>query len=110
VGGPEALTPPEVARLLGDELGRPVVYRQITPREFGERMHDVFKDVSGLDRDTFVDNLERHYLFKNEANPFLVPMERVLARIPVALTPMREWLRLQDWSLDRSDAVGSVSG
>jgi uncharacterized protein YbjT (DUF2867 family) len=46
VGGPETLTPPEVAQLLSEALQRPVVYRQISPREFGERMYDVFKDVS----------------------------------------------------------------
>jgi uncharacterized protein YbjT (DUF2867 family) len=110
VGGPETLRPTEVARLLSDVLGRPVVYRQITPREFGERMYDVFADVSGLDRETYISMLERHYLYKNETNPFLVDMAAVLERMPIELTPMREWLALQDWSLDAREAVGSVSG
>jgi uncharacterized protein YbjT (DUF2867 family) len=110
VGGPETLRPTEVAELLGEVLGRPIVYRQITPREFGERMYDVFADVSGLDRETYVSMLERHYLFKNEANPFLVDMAPVLARIPIELTPMREWLPLQDWSPAAREVVGSVSG
>jgi uncharacterized protein YbjT (DUF2867 family) len=110
VGGPETLRPTQVAALLGEVLGRPIVYRQITPREFGERMYEVFADVSGLDRDTYVSTLERHYLFKNETNPFRVDMEPVLERIPLRLTPMREWLRLQDWSLEAREVVGSVSG
>lgn len=110
VGGPEALRPTQVAALLGDVLGKPIVYRQIMPREFGERMHEVFKDVSGLDRETFVSSLEKHYLFKNEANPFLVDMRPVLERIPIELTPMREWLQLQDWSAVTHEVVGSVSG
>jgi uncharacterized protein YbjT (DUF2867 family) len=110
VGGPEALRPIEVARLLSQVLGKPVVYRQITPREFGERMYEVFGDVSGLDRKTYVSTLERHYLFKNETNPFHVDMAPVLERIPVELTPMRRWLRLQDWSPGRHEVVGSVSG
>jgi nucleoside-diphosphate-sugar epimerase len=110
VGGPEALRPPDVADLLSDVLGRPIVYRQITPREFGERLYDVFKDVSGLDRETYASNLERHYLFKNQTNPFLVDMRPVLDRIPIVLTPMREWLRLQDWSRSPRSVVGSVSG
>ena len=110
VGGPETLRPTEVARLLGDVLGRPVVYRQITPREFGERMYEVFKDVSGLDRETYVSDLEKHYLFKNETNPFRVDMGPVLERIPIRLTPMREWLPQQDWHAGQREPVGSVSG
>jgi uncharacterized protein YbjT (DUF2867 family) len=110
VGGPETLRPKEVAALLSEVLGKPVVYRQITPREFGERMYDVFAEVSGLDRETYVSALERHYEFKNETNPFLVDMAPVLERIPLELTPMREWLRLQDWSLEGREVVGSVSG
>ena len=110
VGGPETLRPTEVARMLGETLGRPVVYRQITPREFGERMYEVFKHVSGLDRETYVSDLEKHYLFKNETNPFLVDMGPVLERIPIRLTPMREWLPQQDWLAEQREVVGSVSG
>jgi uncharacterized protein YbjT (DUF2867 family) len=110
VGGPETLRPTEVARLLGETFGRPIVYRQITPKEFGERMYDVFKDVSGLDRETYVSDLEKHYLFKNETNPFLVDMQAVLERIPIRLTPMRDWLRQQDWIGEQRRLVGSVSG
>lgn len=110
VGGPETLRPTEVAELLGETLGRPIVYRQITPREFGERMYEVFKDVSGLDRETYVSDLEKHYLFKNETNPFFVDMRPVLERISIRLTPMREWLPQQDWRADQRELVGSVSG
>jgi uncharacterized protein YbjT (DUF2867 family) len=110
VGGPETLRPPDVAQLLSEILGRPIVYRQITPREFGERMYDVFKEVSGLDRETYVSNLERHYVFKNDTNPFRVDMRPVLERIPIRLTPMREWLRRQNWLAERTEPVGSVSG
>lgn len=110
VGGPETLTPPQVAALLGEVLERPVVYRRISPREFGERMYEVFRDVSGLDRETYVSALERHYLFKNETNPFRVDTAPVLERLPLELTPMRDWLRQQDWSPAAHDVVGSVSG
>jgi hypothetical protein len=110
VGGPEILRPPEVAELLSETLQRPIVYRQITPREFGERMYEVFKSVSGLDRETYVSNLEQHYLFKNETNPFRVDMQPVLERIPMRLTPMREWLQRQPWFAEQREPVGSVSG
>ena len=109
VGGPEALRPTQVAQMLGEVLGRPVTYERITPRAFGERMYEIFKDVSGQDRETYVSSLEKHYLYKNETNPFFVPMEDMLRRLPVKLTPMRDWLRQQDWSLS-AEMVGSVSG
>ena len=110
VGGPETLRPEHVAQLLSEVLGRPITYQQLTPREFGERLYDIFKSVSGQDRETYVSSLEKHYLFKNDANPFLVPMEDTLRRLPVDLTPMRDWLRQQDWTTEIDSAIRTVSG
>jgi uncharacterized protein YbjT (DUF2867 family) len=110
VGGPETLRPPEVAELLAAQLGRPIAYRRITPREFGQRMYGIFKDVSGLDEETYVSNLEQHYLFKNQANPFKVPMAELSTRFGFRPTPMREWLAMQDWSQGDDELIGSVSG
>ena len=110
VGGPETLRPGEVAELLGAQLGRPIRYRRITPREFGQRMYAIFKDVSGLDEETYVSNLEQHYLFKNEANPFKVPMAELTTRFGFRPTPMREWMRDQDWTPGDDESIGSVSG
>ena len=109
IGGPEILRPGDVAAILADVLGRPVVYRQITPRQFGERMYDIFQSVTDLDRETYVGNLEKHYAFKNATNPFYVPMHDMLQRVPIELTPMREWVARQNWSLEPSEIVGSVS-
>lgn len=109
VGGPETLRPADVAALLSEQLGREIVYRRITPREFGERMYEIFRDVSGLDRETYVSNLEEHYLFKNKANPFLVPMDDMIERFGVRPTPMKEWMAAQDWSAS-DERIGSVSG
>ena len=109
VGGPEALTPPQVCAMLSDVLQRPVRYQRISPRAFGERLYSLFAEVIGPGRETYVSDLEQHYLFKNEANPFKVPMDRGQAQLGIAMTPMREWLARQDWS-GRRDAVGSVSG
>lgn len=110
VGGPQALRPTDVAALLSETLDRPVSYRQITPREFGERMYGLFHDVSGLDEETYVSTLEQHYVFKNAANPFFVPMDALLARLPIELTSMSAWLGQQDWSNEFAEPVGSVSG
>ena len=73
-------------------------------------MYEVFKDVCGTSREEYVSSLEKHYQFKNVANPFLVPMEEMMKRLPVRPTPMREWLRQQDWSENPKDEIGSVSG
>ncbi len=110
VGGPEALMPTQVAVLLAERLGRPIHYRQITPREFGERMADIFVGVSGQARETFASNLEKHYLFKNETNPFLVDHAEAIRKLPIEATTMREWLKAQDWSESADEHINSVSG
>lgn len=110
VGGPETLMPTQVATLLGETLGRPIAYRQITPREFGERMADIFLSVSGQNRETYVSNLEKHYLFKNETNPFLVDHAEAIRKLPIKATTMREWLKQQDWSEAADEQINSVSG
>ena len=92
VGGPETLRPTEVARLLGDVLGRPVVYRQMRRGSSASGCTGV-QDVSGSTGRRTCRDLEKHYLFKNETNPFRVDMGPVLERIPIRLTPMRSGCR-----------------
>ena len=110
VGGPEALMPGQVAEMLGEVLGRKIVYRLITPREFGERMYDIFGAVSAQTREEYVAALEKHYLYKNDTNPFLVDNARTMAVLPIAQTRMRDWLAQQDWSEEADEGIGSVSG
>ena len=109
VGGPEALRPTEVASILGELLGRPIEYRRLTPREFGERMYDIFAPTTDLDRETYVSQLEKHYQFKNTANPFKVQPTESVARLGVRPRSLREWGGAQDWSLT-DQGVGSISG
>ena len=109
VGGPEVLRPTQVTALLEEVLGFPVRYRRLTPREFGEVMHQLFEGVSEQSEDKYVSELEKHYEFKNATNPFHVPMEATAARLGMRFTPMREWLATQDWS-SQPAAVGSISG
>ncbi|ATE65634.1 SDR family oxidoreductase [Rhizorhabdus dicambivorans] len=109
VGGPETLTPPQVCALLSERLGRPIRYERITARQFGERLYGLFRDVLGPGAETYVADMEQHYLFKNATNPFLVPMEAMQARLGIRMTPMRDWLARQDWT-DAREPVGSVSG
>jgi uncharacterized protein YjcR len=62
-----------------------------------------------VDRETYVSNLQRHYEFKNETNPFFVPMHDVIERFGIAPTTMDQWLAVQDWS-SADEPIGSVSG
>jgi uncharacterized protein YbjT (DUF2867 family) len=110
IGGPEAIRPARVAELLGRQLGRTVRYRRLTPREFGERMYDVFASTTDVDRDTYVSDLERHYEFKNATNPFLVPMDETIARFSIRPESLADWCARQSWTAHDDESIGSVSG
>lgn len=110
VGGPEDLRPTDVAARLAVAVGRPVEYRRLTPREFGERMYEVFEATTDQDRETYVSSLERHYEFKNVANPFKVDSSDIAALLGVEREPMSDWIKRQEWTDEGSALIGSVSG
>lgn len=109
VGGPEALTPPEVAVRLARVLGRSVAYERVTEREFGRRLASIFGTTMGMPPEQLVDDLEAHYVFKNAANPFEVAEVHPLVQ-GLRPEPMSDWLARQDWSPDGGAAPGSLSG
>jgi uncharacterized protein YbjT (DUF2867 family) len=106
IGGPEVVRPAQVAEILGHCLGRPIRY---SPREFGERMYDVFATSTDVDRDTYVSDLEAHYTFKNVANPFRVEMGATSARFSIRPESLSTWCARQRWD-DDDELIGSVSG
>ncbi len=111
IGGPEQLRPQDVADLLSEAVGTDIAFRYITPRDFADRMFDIFADVCGVSREEYVRDLVQHYEFKNESNPFRLTMADVMARVPIRLTSMREWLARQDWTTSaEAEPIGSVSG
>jgi uncharacterized protein YbjT (DUF2867 family) len=99
IGGPEALRPEEIASTLSEALGKTITFEYVTPRHYGELMHDLFADVSPLDRESYATALDDFYIFNNKANgrPFQVDMKPVLERIPIQLTSLAEWAKTQDW-------------
>lgn len=109
IGGPETLTPPDVAARLGVVLGRTVVYERVSEREFGRRLAAIFGTTMGLPPEQLVDDLEAHYVFKNAANPFEVTEAHPLVR-ELSAEPMSRWLTRQDWSPDGGATPGSLSG
>jgi len=101
IGGPQALRPREVASVLSDALGKTIRFEYITPRQYGELMYDVFRDISPLSLEEYASALEQFYIYNNETKgrAFLVDMKPVLERIPIELTPLAKWAKQQDWVL-----------
>jgi uncharacterized protein YbjT (DUF2867 family) len=101
IGGPQALLPDEIASTLSDALGKTISFEYITPRHYGELMHDLFGAVSPLDRESYAATLDDFYSYNNQTNgrSFLVDMEPVLKRIPIELTSFAQWAKEQDWIL-----------
>jgi hypothetical protein len=101
IGGPEALSPDEVAATLSQAIGKTIRFEYITPRHYGELMYDLFSDVSPLSREEYATALEGFYVYNNDTHgrAFLVDMAPVLERIPIKLTPLYEWAEMQDWEL-----------
>jgi uncharacterized protein YbjT (DUF2867 family) len=49
IGGPEELTGPEVAAMMGQALNRPVTYVKLAPAEFGAALNAVMGEPNGSD-------------------------------------------------------------
>ncbi|MCX2978626.1 SDR family oxidoreductase [Candidatus Marimicrobium litorale] len=108
VGGPQALSPLDIAEALSQAIGKPIRYQYITPRKYGELMYDLFKHVSSLSREDYASALDAFYIYNNEQDglPFQVDMAPVLRRIPVKLTPFSDWAKQQDWTLRKAGPSG----
>ena len=111
IGGPQTLTPPQVADILSEAMGAEISYEYQTPRDFGYYVHSLMGASTGLDRDTYAAYFANFYDFNNDApqKPFLYDVAPLLEQVPLRLETFREWAQRQDWtSLD--DAVGSTTG
>jgi uncharacterized protein YbjT (DUF2867 family) len=111
IGGPETLTPPQVAAILSEAMEVSISYEYQTPRDFGYYVHSLMGASTGLDRETYAAYFANFYDFNNDApqKPFLYDVRPLLEQVPLRLETFRDWARRQDWtSLD--DAVGSTTG
>ena len=88
VGGPEALTGPELAAAFTTGLGRPVTYRPMPPSEFYDFLHD----LAGPEMAAAVTrSYELMWAGQDHYSQFQADMVSVLEALPVRLTTMREW-------------------
>lgn len=102
LGGPERLVPPRVAAILSEALGRPVVYRQSQPSDFGPALAKAFGDaIPPEHRPAVAERFADFYTFTNAAphKPFEVDIAALNALIPLETETMAQWAKRQDWSL-----------
>jgi uncharacterized protein YbjT (DUF2867 family) len=102
LGGPEQLVPPQVAEVLSGALGRPIVYRQSRPADFGPALAEAFGDaIPPEHRAAVADRFTEFYTFTNRAphKPFEVDTAALDALIPLQTETLAQWARRQDWSL-----------
>lgn len=112
IGGPDTYCPGDVAKILGDVLGKEVAYEQSTPREFGTLLNDIFGDLIDLPRDVHIESIATFYDYNNKSNrkPMVVDMAPILERIPVELTSLKDWAQQQDWTPRSGDSPAPVGG
>lgn len=88
ISGPERLSGEEVAERFSRALGRKVTFRPMPPREFGERLDRVFPGMG--------EDVTRAYEMAY-TNPEMmsthVDIDAALAKMPVRLTTVEEWVR-----------------
>lgn len=100
IGGPQRLTPPEVAVALSKALKRKIIFESVSPRRFGELLTEAFGEEMGEDeRRQTIQFIDAFYTYNNEAptRPFQVNIEALQERLPVQLETFEEWASRQDW-------------
>ena len=90
VSGPDNLTGTALAARFSTGLGEPIGYYAMPPREFGDILatfipEDAARGVEGFYQN-MMDNRPFPVLFSDE-------MASVLAKLPVTMTPMEEWVK-----------------
>jgi len=100
IGGPERLTPVDIASILSDVIGHTIAYDPVTPRRFGELLTGAFGEVmTPEEREVTVGFIDAFYTYNNEAptRPFQVNMQAVLERMPIQLETFAAWAARQEW-------------
>jgi uncharacterized protein YbjT (DUF2867 family) len=103
VGGPEGLTGKRVAESFSNALGRKITYRAISPREFGNIMARMMGPEAG-------EATTKAYELSEAAplDAMKIDMTEVLAKLPVELTTLEQWVRERK-NLFATELVGSSS-
>lgn len=93
IGGPEALTGTEMARILSEAISRPVRYLPIPTADFAASLNAAFGPSVG-------DNIAGVYDWSagQPVSPMVVDLAPALAAFPVKPTRFSDWTRAQNWT------------
>ena len=99
VGGPQLLRGADVARILGEVLGRPVRFVSQSVADFCAAIAPQVRIADATARERMLADLGRIYRWYNESpeKPFRVDMTATLRELPVTLTPLSNWAARQSW-------------
>jgi uncharacterized protein YbjT (DUF2867 family) len=110
IGGPQRLSPPEVAATLSQAFGHEIKYDPCTPEEFGDYLVRAMGDDMPQEmRAAYAKGIADFYNYNNTTptKPFEVNMDYVMERLPeVAFETMLDWAKRQDWSDDAHRPAG----
>ena len=100
VGGVQALTGHEVAALLSQAAGRPIVFRSIPPQEFAENMNMLVNKSREIKPNSVYDGMAKFYRWYNnqQKSPLAVDSNSVRRRLGVETIPFLEWAQDIDWN------------
>jgi len=100
VGGPEALVGAEVAERLSAAAGRTIRFQSLTPDEFASKMSLLVTGSPDVAPHGIYDRMAQFYRWYNgqPTSPLSLDLAPVLAKLPIAPTPLLAWARRQDWS------------
>lgn len=88
VSGLENLNGPALAQRFSEALERPIDFYAMPPSEFGEILDRVFGPGAGKGAADFYQQLHE----TGEFPPMFVDMKPVLEKLPVRMTPLKEWI------------------
>ena len=89
VSGRENLTGPELAARFSAGLARPIAYHALPPAEFGAILDQLFGPGAGAGATAMYQGIHD----TKQYPPMHADMAPVLAKLPVALTPIDEWVK-----------------
>ncbi len=88
VSGLENLNGPALAQRFSEALERPIDFYAMPPSEFGQILDNVFGPGAGKGAAGFYQQLHDTQQFP----PMFVEMKPVLEKLPVRITPLKEWI------------------
>ncbi|MER8955862.1 NmrA family NAD(P)-binding protein [Mesorhizobium sp. M0833] len=92
IGGPEALTGPQMADILSDIIGREIEYYPVPLGDFATRLTAMLGKKSA-------DQVVAHYawIHRQRSTLLAVDMRETISVLPIKPTAFADWAKAQDW-------------